>query len=411
MHDRRILRSYSLTLALLIALSGPVVLILGQPPVSAQAHRCWWAQITEQWTDVQLIGSVLRVSVEGRPGLPVSVRSMGDFETVGFTSTKPEYGPYVAEFAPLSKGTYFIEPQGLDTVLEIWLDGKSYNRVDFVPMPCAVSSEPTISLPIPSPTPTLRPLVTSTPIFRPPVSSPTPVQPVATQWAGYTVENNSGPQATENANSAIAVVVDGKPWHEVEIRSNGWSTTTQTGTKPDYGPDACEFGGLRAATYTITPKGLGTSIQLTMDGWGWAMVRFEEVAVPAPQPPPSSFQVTSIPVPPYQPEPTPTPSPPASTGWQGWIVSNSSGEQEGTGVWSVIVVRVLGWAGVPVTITGGGGWTATCTTGSKPEHGPDACDFGGLWPGTYRLQPQGSNFALEVSMDGLGVAIVEFARP
>ncbi|MFC2015669.1 hypothetical protein ACFLUM_01920 [Chloroflexota bacterium] len=411
-HGRRLFGLVSPILALLIALGGPLVLSLGGHAASAQASQCWSARITEQWTDVQLIGSVLRVSVEGKPGLPVTVRSMGDFQTLGFTATKPEYGPYVVEFAPLSKGTYFIEPEGLNTIFAIWLDGKSYVRVDFASMPCAATSTPTPSLPIPTPTPTLRPLVTSMPIFLPPVSSPTPYQPVATQWTGSIVENHSGTQATEHAHSAIAVVVEGKPWHEVEILSNGWSTTTQTGTKPDYGPHACEFGGLRAATYTVIPKGLGTSIQVTMDGWGWAMVRFEEVPAPAPQPAIPSFQMTPMPVPSSQPEPAPTlHSPPATTGWQAWIVSNSSGEQEGTGVWSVIVVRVLGWAGVPVAITGGGGWTATCTTGSKPEHGPDACDFGGLWPGTYRLHPQGSDLSLEVTMDGLGVAVVEFARP
>jgi hypothetical protein len=404
-------------LALVIALAGPLTLGLGGQAARAQANPCWSARITEQWTDVQLIGSVLRVSVEGRPGLRVIVRSKGDFRTLGYTATKPEYGPYVVEFAPLSKGTYYIEPQGLDTVFEIWLDGKSYVRVDFAAVPCSATPTPSLMTPILTPTPTLRPLSTSTPIFRPPVSSPTPSQPVATQWAGNIVENQSGAQATEHAHSAIAVIVDGKRWHEVEIRSNGWSTTTETGTKPDYGPNACEFGGLRAATYTIIPKGLGASVRVTMDGWGWAMVRFEEVPVPTPEPafPPS--QATSTVVPPSQPplpgpEPTPDPDgPPAASGWRAWIVSNSSGEQEGTGVWSVIIVRVLGWAGVPVSITGGGGWTATCTTGSKPEYGPDACDFGGLWPGTYRLWPEGSDIEVVVTMDGLGVAVVEFARP
>jgi hypothetical protein len=362
---------------------------------------------------------VLRVSVEGKPGLPVIVRSKGDFRTLGYTATKPEYGPYVAEFAPLSRGTYYIEPQGLDTSFEIWLDGKSYVRVDFSMYSCAATSTPRPApiRPILAPTPAPSPAVVSMPVFRPPVPSPTPYQPVATQWSGRIVENHSGAQATEHANSAIAVVIDGKLWHDVEIRSNGWGTTTETGTKPDYGPYACEFGGLRAATYTITPKGLGASVQITMDGWGWAMVRFEQVPVSTPEPAFPPVEVTSIPLPPTLPpvpgpEPTSTPvSPPVATGWQAWIVSNSSGEQQGTGVWSVIVVRVLGWAGVPVTITGGGGWTATCTTGSKPEHGPDACDFGGLWPGTYRLWPQGSDIEVAVTMDGLGVAVVEFARP
>ena len=78
------------------------------------------------------------------------------------------------------------------------------------------------------------------------------------------VKNTSGSEPTEHVNSAIAVVVAGRPWHEVEIRSDGWSTTSQTGYKPEYGPDATEFGGLRAGTYTITPKNLGASAEVTV---------------------------------------------------------------------------------------------------------------------------------------------------
>ncbi len=481
---------------------------------SAQAADCWKAAITEQWTDLSLAGSVLRVSVEGKVRLPVTIRSLGAFETVGSTGTKPEYGPYVAEFAPLSKGTYYIEPQGLDVVFEVWLDGHNYTRVDFIPKPCAPT--PTLTPRPVTPTAAHQSARTATPTSTP--RPPTPTQPSSSvlrwqgrivqhlyklegnywgtiavrvigrpagqeveirsngwsvsgktgtkpehgpdacefgalrtgtyrltptglgthldvtleqgdfvlvefyqtgggetniRWVGSLVENTSGQQPTEYVNSGIAVVVKGKPWHQVEIRSNGWSTTTQTGTKPDYGPDACEFGGLRAGTYTITPRDLGVSVQVTMDGWGWAMVRFDPVAMPAPQPTATSsrpVQPTRSPTP----GPTSTPQPSPTAGgprWQAWVISNSSGEQEGTGVGSVIVVRVLNYGGVPVGITAGGDWSATCITGTKPEYGSDACDFGGLWPGVYYIRPEGADLQLEVEMDGLGVAVVHFAPP
>jgi hypothetical protein len=90
------------------------------------------------------------------------------------------------------------------------------------------------------------------------------------------------------------------------------------------------------------------------------------------------------------------------------VQSNTSGETLGTGVSSVIVVRVENWAGVPVRITGGGGWQAICTTGTKPEYGPDACEFGGLWPGTYYLRPEGADVEVTVAMDGQGIAFVTF---
>jgi hypothetical protein len=494
-------------------LAGPMLWSLAGQGPAAQAEGCWQAEITAQWPNLDLEGSVLRVSVLGKVGLPVTIRSLGGYEAVGFTGTKPEYGPFVAEFAAMSRGTYFIEPQGLGIVFEVWLDGKNYTRVDFTPLPCEPTPSPlpttAPSAPRPQVTATHRPVVTPTP-FPPPAR---PSQPAAqwrgrivqhlkdlegryyatiavrvigrpagqeveirsdpwsevcktgtkpehgpdacefgalragtyritpkgldtyldvkvdlqdfvlvefyftggsqvqTRWVGSVVENTSGDQPTEHHNSAIAVVVAGKPWYQVEIRANSWSSTCTTGTKPEYGPDACEFGGLQAATYTITPKDLGVSAQVTMDGWGWAKVRFEQVTVniprptsPPPQPTsPPGAQPTAIP-----PAPSPTAAGPL---WQGQVVSNTSGEQEGAGVWSVIVVRVLHWPGVPVDITGGGGWSATCVTGTKPEYGPDACEFGGLWPGIYYLQPQGADIQVEVEMDGLGIAFVEFSAP
>jgi len=499
----------------LLVLISPLLGGLGQQAPAAQAAGCWKAEITEQWLDVDLVGSVLRVSVQGKVGLPVTIRSMGAFHTVGFTGTKPEYGPFVAEFAPLSKGIYFIEPQGLGLVFEVFLDGKNYTRVDFTSLPC----EPT-----PTPTPTARPRatatarsgVTATATTRPP-ALPQPPQPTGwqgrvvehlkdlegryyatiavrvigrpagqqvgiqsgswsatcttgtkpehgpdacefgalkagtyrltpldlgtyldvtvdlrdfvlvefyytgptptTRWVGSVVENTSGGTPTEHVHSAIAVIVAGKPWHQVEIQADGFSATCITGTKPEYGPDACEFGGLRAATYTISPKDLGASIAVTVDGWGWAKVRFDEISVPAPQPTSPPAQPTAKPTTPAKtptPGPTPTkqPSPPApKTGWQGWIITNTSGQSGGTGVSSIIVVRVLNYGGVPVHIDGGGNWTDTCITGSKPELGPDACSFGGLWAGTYYLQPEGADIEIEIVMDGIGTAEVHFAPP
>jgi len=77
----------------------------------------------------------------------------------------------------------------------------------------------------------------------------------------------------------------------------------------------------------------------------------------------------------------------------------------------VIVVRVVNWAGVPVTITAGGDWSAICTRGTKPEYGPDACEIGALWPATYSVRPEGADTEVEVTMDGLGIAFIDFAAP
>ncbi|MBN1658233.1 MAG: hypothetical protein JXA93_07525 [Anaerolineae bacterium] len=504
-----------LLLVLLLLLAG---LVAVSELDTVQADGCWQAELTEQWTNMELAGSVLRVGVQGRGGLPVYVRSSGGFEVVGLTGTKPEYGPNVAEFAPLSKGTYTIEPQGLGTTYTIWLDGKGYARVDFKQVPCAPTATPTAS-----PTSTRRATATRTPsatsssaITATPRPSATPAAggwrgrevervdglqthlstiavrvigrpagqqveirsgafsatcvtgtkpehgpdacefgalqagtyqllptglntrldvrvdlhefvlvefydttpPPAMRWVGSIVENRSGSEPTEHSNSAIAVVVNGKPWHKVVLRVGQFEATCLTSTKPEYG-DACEFGGLSAGTYTITPANLDTSVQITVDGWGWAKVRFDEV--PAPLPPPAgptrtpTARPTSRPTsqPTSQPSNTPTPRPTGTpaTGWQSWIISNTSDPESEGGVWSVIVIRVLNYGGIPVHIRTSGGFEATCITGSKPEIGPDACEFSALSRGTYYLRPDDADLETEIWMDGRGRAEVHFAHP
>ena len=537
-------RWYLLLVASMLAISGILLANPGGRGLEVEAAGCWQGMITQQWSDYSLYGSVLRVSVEGIVGLPVKVFTREGYATLNFTGTKPEYGPFVAEYAPQHRGTYYIEPEGLGTIFEVWLDGKNYTRVDFYP---CVSVPPGVPAPTRTPTPIVGPISTAIPI--PTLTSyvpaatrvattipqpaatatsyvPIPTQPppvaawqgrivqhiknpdgavyfasiavkvlerppgqevrirsngwtttaktgtkpeygpdalefgglnpatylvtpegldtgaivtvdrgdfvliefyptglaesattTQTRWVGSEVANLSGDQPTGAFNSAIAVVVAGRPWQEVEISSNGWSATTMTGYKPEYGPDAGEFGGLQAGTYTITPKDLDVSLQVTVDGWAWAMVRFDEVPLSSAPPPP---QPTPTPIsrptevhrpsatPPAVSAATPQPSPTQpSPRWQGRVVSNDS-DQPGTGISSVIIVRTVNFPGVPVTISGGGTWSATCITGTKPEYGPDACEFGGLWTNTYYLQPEGAGEALIVEMDGHGTAVVEF---
>jgi hypothetical protein len=317
------------------------------------------------------------VRVTGRPaGQEVEIRS-GGWSAVCKTGTKPEHGQEACEFGALNSGTYRLTPEGLATHLDVEVELGDFVVVEFYE-----------------------------------TGGDADVGVGQTRWVGSIVEQTSGDEPTLHSNSAIAVVVAGKPWHEVEIETDGWSTTSETGFKPEYGPDACEFGGLRAGTYTITPKGLGASLQVTVDGWGWALVRFDESVVPVSQPVTLSPQPTILTSPSILPAATPqSPSVPSGQGWRGWIISNSSGTRAGTGAWSVIVVRVVNWAGVPVTITAGGDWSATCTTGTKPEYGPDACEIAGLWPATYLVRPEGANVEIEVAMDGLGVAFIDFAAP
>ena len=94
-------------------------------------------------------------------------------------------------------------------------------------------------------------------------------------------------------------------------------------------------------------------------------------------------------------------------GWMGEVVENTSGA-EPLGAFSILVVKT-GAIGNKILISSTG-FESYCITGTKPEHGEGACDLGGLNAGLYRVQLEGADVAVEVYLDGLGTATVEF-RP
>lgn len=107
---------------------------------------------------------------------------------------------------------------------------------------------------------------------------------------------------------------------------------------------------------------------------------------------------------------TSDPPPRSPTGWSGRVVKNTSGTEPANGVWSTIIVRA-GAIGLPITITSeGNDFSAMCYTGTKPEYGAGACDFGGLWPGKYTVGIDGAGVAVQVFVDGQGVAEITFDR-
>jgi len=96
------------------------------------------------------------------------------------------------------------------------------------------------------------------------------------------------------------------------------------------------------------------------------------------------------------------------SGWIGEVVENTSGN-EPIGAFSILVVRT-GAIGNKIRVTAPGGYEAVCITGTKLEHGTGACDVGGLNAGTYQVILDGADIAVELYLDGIGTALVEF-RP
>ena len=95
----------------------------------------------------------------------------------------------------------------------------------------------------------------------------------------------------------------------------------------------------------------------------------------------------------------------------GWIaeVVDYTGGSEPVGAFSILIVRT-GAIGNKIRISAPGEFEAVCVTGTKPEHGVGACDFGGLNAGTYLVNLDGTYATVEIYLDGIGSAVVEF-RP
>jgi LysM repeat protein len=103
------------------------------------------------------------------------------------------------------------------------------------------------------------------------------------------------------------------------------------------------------------------------------------------------------------------PRPRSADGWSGRVAENWSETSPQNGVSSVIIVKAPA-PGLPIRIKAEGEFSALCYTGQKPEHGPGACEFGGLWPGKYTLTLEGSGASVEVYVDGIHAAEIVFDR-
>jgi hypothetical protein len=356
-------------------------------------------------------GSILRVHVVGQTGVTIEVTCY-DQRITGVSGSKTEYGPYAAEFAPLSRGTYTVSLPDLGASLEIWVDGYNLLVVEFTQTRrLDATPTPTVGYsPTPAPTATIGYSLTSTPTPTPPFASsriigcgarpyglisatltttPTLLPPAPTPqyaWQGQLIRQPPPPQGAYLG--SIAVQVAAVKGITVQLTAGDWHMEGVTGSKPEYGDYAVEFGGLPGGTYYASVPVLATEpFPVKLPGGGFALVQFT-----------------------YGPLPTATPGPtPVPGSWTGGVTSNTSGTEPAGGVWSNIIVKVGNYKGLTVRLHIDG-FDASCVTGTKPEYGDGACEFGGLWPGTYRVTPEGLGPSITVFMDGRGTAVVEFWR-
>jgi hypothetical protein len=352
------------------------------------------------------VSSAIAVRVEGRRGQVVSLRASGGWETFCDTGTKPEYGDYACEFGGLWPGVYTVSPVDIPAEVQLYMDGVGFAEVAFEPV--LAEASPTLSptrligagaSPVGTPTTsgrtTLTPSRTRTPtrVARVATATPTRTRPVATStttptltptptpplgWVGRVVKDEPGIGI-----GTIVVRVLGVKDQPVILRSGPWSAQGLTGSKPEYGEHAVEFGGLNRGDFSVELEGLGAVLPIHLQPGGFSLVEFRYDVLPTP---------------------TPTPRPGV---WVGAVTSNTSGDAW-SGAWSTMIVKIPGVDGLPITLDSSGGYITTCITGTKPEYGPGACEVGGLWPATYRVTPEGLGPSVDVWLDGAGSATVEF---
>ena len=352
------------------------------------------------------VSSAIAVWVEGRRGQVVSLRSSGGWEAFCDTGTKPEFGDYACEFGGLWPGVYTVSPVDIPAEVRLYMDGVGFAEVAFEPVLVRASPTPTPTRligagasPVGTPSTgggtTLTPTRARTPtrVARADTATPTRPRPVATTtstptltptptpalgWVGRVVQDDSGIGI-----GTIVVRVLGVKDQPVILRSGPWVTRGLTGSKPEYGEHAVEFGGLNRGNFSVELEGLGAVLSVDLQPGGFLVAEFRYDVLPTP---------------------TPTPRPGV---WVGGVTSNTSGDTW-AGAWSTVIVKIPGVDGLPVTLDSGGGFITTGIAGTKPEYGPGACEVGGLWPATYRVIPEGLGPSVDVWLDGAGSATVEF---
>ena len=328
----------------------------------------WRAQVVEVVPNAVLGGgAILRVYVKDRPGDAVEVRQI-DTVLHNTTGTKPEYGPDVAEFAPLPAGRWLITVPALDVSFALQTDDRSLFIVEFAPLPASQATAEALG-------------------------SPTPTPLGGSLWEGKQISVTQGPSV---AGAWLRVKVAGQAGLPVDI-----ATVTDfigqgiTGSKAEYAADEVEFAGLSPGQYIITPHGLNARFVVDLPLNTSTVVEF--APLPATPIPTATATATRIPPTPT-PRPTNTPAPTATPlkRWLALVADRTPIGQEAP----KLVVEVDSPSNEVFVIRGGvPEQEVTCTAETQTETGRYYCQLENLVPGRYSVTWARENLVvpLEVS--------------
>ena len=347
---------------------------------------------------------VVRCRVTGRPNHPVRLWTVGWQGMTQRTGSKPEYGPDVCEFAPLGAGRYALQPEGVEAAAEVTLDGSRVMWVTYTESAAQPARASIIAGYVRGPGNGGRGLT---------LTGPDAVRTTTTNDDGTYRFDGLPPGiyrvAVDGASVAKdGLVLDGQNRLSVDLELPPQSASIIRGSiangagrrvrlLPAAGATPAEtqadsagsyrFERLTAGVYSVavmeSAPATGVAQQrsgVAVDGDNQAVVDFE---LPAP--------------------------PPA---WR-WSVEDGG---PGPG-FALVRCRVIGEAGREVRLWTSGWGGVTQRAGSKPEYGPDACEFAPLGPGVYWVEPAGLAAAgepplrAEVRLAANRVAWVRFEPP
>lgn len=341
-------------------------------------------------------GSIFRVYVTGVSNTRIELHS--DDELIAADSgSKPEHGPYAAEFAPVTAGMWTVSVPAVGASMQLMADGYNFAVIEFLQVPAPEATQAVL----PTPTPT----------------------PLGGQiWEGRVAAEKWGIGASF---SRLLVQVVGRSDQPVRLSTLAQViNTANTGQKPDeLGPDVVEFTALTPAKYIIEPLGLNVRFEVELKTNTETRVEFRPIELPptatfTPIPPPPTITpppapptalptstLTPIPTdtatPTVTPTPTstttPLPSPTPVTRWLGAITDRIITGTELT----TMTVKVSGIEGLPVQLRGTGstfGMERRCITGQGALAERDTCAYAGIKPGQYMIAPEGFGLSLPVTV-------------
>lgn len=364
-------------------------------PVPAAAENVWVGQLVSNTLGVTKGGgSIFRVIVQGIGGTRVELRQ-GEYVMAADSGSKPEYGPYAAEFAPVTPGTWVVSVPALGASLPVEADGYNLAVVEFKQIPAPDATKAAI------------PPATATPFS-------------GQLWEGRVTAETWGIGASF---ARLLVRVNGLSGHPVRLSTPvEIINTASTGQKPDeWGLDVVEFTGLTPARYIIEPVGLNARFEVELKGNTETRVEFTPLmptptaTLPPTSPPPlPTFTpgptATALPLPTVTATPTLTPTPttgPSPTPIVQWL--GTVDRQPGVTP-ARVAVRVSGIEGLPVQLRSVGRGDLIerrCITG-RDAGGQDICTFENVTAGRYAVSPEGLGLSLPVQVFEGEAVIVTF---